>query len=112
MLVKIINKNKRLELIYKISAGIPFRWEYEIKDQDIVSFVKSKIIKDENKGALVGAPVYTKYIFKGLKEGETNIIFRCFNFADDYISSEDIYKVRVDSKKNISLISEKNKKVF
>ena len=48
---------KELELTYKINAGIPFKWEYEIEDSRVVSFVKSYVIKNENKGGIVGAPV-------------------------------------------------------
>ena len=31
--------SKETEITKVISAGIPFRWEYEINDQDIVEFV-------------------------------------------------------------------------
>ena len=97
---------KELELTYKINAGIPFRWEYEIEDESIVKFVKSYVVKDENKGGIVGAPVYTKYVFEGIKEGETTIIFKYVNFTSGEVTGEKKHKVKVDKDKNISVISE------
>ena len=47
-----------------------------------------------------------KYIFKGLKEGQTKIVFRLVNFADDYLQREEEYNVSVDEKLNITLIRE------
>ena len=104
-----VKKPKNLELVYEINAGIPFRWEVEVEDETIIKYLNSKVIRDDNKGGLVGASVYTKYIFGGLKEGTTTITFNYYNFADDYISSKDIYLVEVDDNKNVSVISKKNK---
>ncbi len=99
-------KAKKLELVYKISAGIPFRWEFEIKDNNIVEFVKSYVIRDDNKGALVGAHVYTKYVFKGMKEGKTTISFRLVSITGEHdIQDEDKYMVMVNKNMNISLIN-------
>ena len=95
-------KSNQVALTYKISAGIPFKWEHEIEDESILKFVNSYIIKDENTGSKVGAPVYTKYVFEGLKEGTTTLIFKYINFADNYLSKEEKYKVTVD--KNLKTI--------
>lgn len=95
---------KELELTYKINAGIPFKWEYEIEDSRVVSFVKSYVIKNENKGGIVGAPVYTNYVFKGLKEGETNIIFKFINM-NGIVSKEEKHLVKVDKDGNIMVIN-------
>ena len=89
-------KSNQASLTYKISAGIPFKWEHEIEDESILKFVNSYVIKDENTGGKVGAPVYTKYIFEGLKEGTTTLTFKYVNFADNYLSSEEKYNVTVD----------------
>lgn len=102
------DNNKVLEITYKLNAGIPFKWEVEVEDESIVKYVKSYVLKDENeKKALVGAPVYTNYVFKGLKKGTTTITFKLVNFADNYTSKEEKYKVKVDKDNNISLIKEK-----
>ena len=103
---KKISNPKQLELIYEINAGIPFKWEYEIEDESIVKFVKSYVVKDENKGALVGAPVYTKYVFESVKPGTTTIKFKYVNFVDNYISGEKKHVVRVDKDLNISIVRE------
>ena len=101
-----VDNPKQLELTYEINAGIPFRWEYEIEDESIVKFVKSYVVKDENTGGKVGAPVYTNYVFEGLKEGTTTITFKYVNFADNYVSGERKHIVKVDKDNNISLIRE------
>ena len=95
---------KELELTYKINAGIPFKWEYEIEDSRVVSFVKSYVIKNENKGGIVGAPVYTNYVFKGLKAGETTIIFKFVNM-NGIVSKEEKHLVKVDKDGNIMVIN-------
>ena len=99
---------KELELTYEINAGIPFRWEYEIKDEDIVEFVRSYVVEDQNeKGALTGAPVISNYVFRGLKEGRTVITFKYVNFADNYVSGTKEHEVIVDKDLNISLVDNK-----
>ena len=99
--------SKQLELTYKINAGIPFNWEYEIADPSIVEFVKSYQIKNENKGSIVGAPIYTNYVFEGLKEGKTTITFKLVNITDGTIDKEEKYFIKVDNNKNILLITKK-----
>ena len=102
------NQNsKQLELTYKISAGIPYKWEYSIEDESVVGFVKSYVIKDENKGGKVGAPIYTNYVFKGLKKGTTTITFKFINITNDNVESEEQHKIKVDEYGNISLIAVK-----
>ena len=98
--------SKELEITYKISAGIPFRWEFEIEDESVVEFVKSYVLKDENTGGKVGAPVYTNYVFKGLKKGKTTIVFKCVNFTEDRVTSERRHTVIVDENLNISSVNE------
>ncbi len=98
---------KQLELTYEINAGIPFKWVYEIEDESIVEFVKSYVIQDDNTDGKVGASVYTNYVFKGLKEGETTITFKVVSITGEYEDSQiEVHKVRVDSDLNISLIKE------
>ncbi len=101
------NNSKQLELTYKSNGGVPFKWEYEIIDKDIVEFVKSYKIKDKNYKNMVGAPIKTNYVFRGLKEGETSVIFRYINFTNGKIGKEEINKIIVDSNNNISLIDDK-----
>lgn len=97
------NSNK-LELTYEINAGIPYRWEYEIEDESIVKFVKSYVIRDDNKDGIVGASIYTNYVFEGLKEGKTHITFKYVNFVDNIVEKEEKHTVRVDKRGKISLV--------
>ena len=101
--------SKELELTYEINAGIPFKWVYEIENPEIVEFVKSYVIKDENTNGKVGASVYTNYVFKGLKEGETTITFKIVSITGEYEdTSHKTHKVKVDKDLNISLIKEED----
>ena len=96
---------KELELTYEINAGIPFRWEYEIGDKSVVEFVKSYVVRDDNKGGKVGASVYTNYVFKGLREGETTITFKVVSITGEYEdTSHKVHRVKVDKDLNISLV--------
>ena len=98
---------KQLELTYEMNAGIPFKWEYEIEDETVVKFVKSYVAKDDNKNGVVGASVYTNYVFEGLKEGTTTITFKTVSITGEYPDSN-IEKnvVKVDKDLNISLVKE------
>ena len=108
VLIIINNKKpKNLELTYKINAGIPFKWEYSIKDETVVKLKKSYITKNENKGAKVGAPIYTKYIFEGLKEGKTTITFKYINITNELPPKEEKYLIKVDKNKNVELLEKK-----
>lgn len=92
---------KELELTYEINAGIPFKWEYEVEDKDIAEFVKSYVVRDDNKGGIVGASIYTNYVFKGLKEGTTKITFKYVNFTTGEVFEEKTHVVKVDKDNNI-----------
>ena len=65
-----------IELTYKTNGGVPYNWEYEIEDEAIVKFVKSYVIEDKNKNGLVGAPIYTNYVFEGVNDGVTTVTFK------------------------------------
>ena len=106
--LKSIKHSKELELIYKINAGIPFRWDFEVVDTSVVEFVKKEIVKDENVGAICGAPVYTKYMFRGLKKGKTNIIFKFVYFDDESVKIKDNYSITVDDDLNVTIVNVKN----
>ena len=93
--------NKELELTYEINAGIPFKWEWEIENEDVAEFVKSYVVRDDNKGGIVGASVYTNYVFKGLKEGTTKITFKYVNFTSGEVFEEKIHIIKVDKDNNI-----------
>ena len=103
--VLIKDKPKDLKLTYEINAGIPFKWEYEIEDDSIVGFVKSYVVQDDNTGGKVGAPIYTNYVFRGLKEGTTTITFKVVSITGEYPDSN-IEKniVKVDKDLNVILV--------
>lgn len=94
----------RLELVYKNNAGIPYEWQYKIEDKSIVKLDKCYVVKDENKNGKTGAPIHTKYVFVGLKKGNTKIKFKYVNFVDKKVIKEDVYNVKVESNKRIYLV--------
>ena len=90
-----------------MSAGIPFKRVIEIEDESIVELVKNYVSKDENTGGKVGAPVYMTYVFKGLKEGTTTIIYKVVSISEDSdVMSEEKSIVNVDKEGNITLVNE------
>ncbi len=101
------NKGKKeVEITMDINAGIPFKWEYKISDEKIVKFVKQYVKEDNNKDGMVGAKVSTNYVFEGLKEGKTQVIFSFVDITDGTISKQEIYTLKVDKNKNIEIVSE------
>lgn len=100
------NSSKLLELTYKKSAGIPYNWKYEIEDENIVKYVKNYVIKNENTGGKVGAPIYTNYVFEGLREGVTTITFKLVHINENDIFKEEKTIVKVDKDLNISIVNE------
>jgi predicted secreted protein len=101
-------KGKQLELTYTTNGGVPYKWEYEIEDETIIKFVKSYEIENQNNDDIVGAPISTNYVFKGLKEGKTSIIFQYVSIVDGSIDKQEKLYVKVDKNKNVSLIAKKN----
>ena len=101
--------SKLIEIKYEISSGIPFKWEYEIENNKICEFVKKESKAEKTKVPICGGNVEKIYYFKGLKKGNTTIFFKCINFADNYQSAIDEYKVNVDDNLNINIISKKSK---
>lgn len=113
VLTKIISiykkmKNKYLIINKKISAGIAFKWEFEIEDKTKVEFIENRVLKNKAKKNLCGGPIYTDYIFRGLSQGETKIIFRFKSITNEHPDSVEEYIVRVDEHNNIYLVKEIN----
>ena len=98
-----------LEITYQKSSGIPFRWEYEIENTKICEFVECKEKRNKVNKSICGGIVETTYYFKGIKKGQTKIIFKYINIADNYLSQINEYRVIVDEELNINIISKEIK---
>lgn len=98
--------SKKIELTYKTNGGVPYEWKYEIEDESIVEFVKKYEVENKNNEDMVGAPIAYNYVFKGLKKGTTKIIFKYVSITDGTVDQEETHTVKVDSNKNISLVTE------
>ena len=96
------DSSKQLELTYSTKGGVPYEWKYEIKDNSIVKLVK-KYTVDKEKGIIEGGNIDINYVFKGLKEGKTTIIFKYVSL-DGEVVKEEKQTVKVDKNKNISLV--------
>lgn len=103
VIIPSISGNKELELTYKSNGGVPYKWEYKIEDESIVKFVRTKDITSKENKKLDGGPVYTNYIFKGLKQGKTTVTFKYTDIVDGSVDKEEKLTVKVDKYKNISL---------
>lgn len=96
--------SKKLDISYRMSSGIPFRWEYEIEDTNIVEFVSKKTVGEKTKEPICGGPITIHYYFKGKKKGNTKIIFKLVNFADNYLDKEEVYNISVDDRLNAKIV--------
>lgn len=97
---------KEIEITMTANAGIPYKWEYKIENEKVAKFVKQYVVEDKNTDGMVGAEVSTNYVFEGLKEGKTQVIFSFVSITDGTISKQEIYTLKVDKNKNISLVAE------
>ena len=61
-----IMSKKKLEIVYNINAGIPFKWEYEIKDNSICELANIKSKGEKTKEPICGGNIENIYIL--LKE--------------------------------------------
>ena len=93
---------KRISFTYETNNGIPYRWTYDIEDEDIVELFRIHK-KDYSKTRGRGAKLILKYVFKGLKAGTTAITFKYISLKDDSVTQEYRHIVTVDDKLNITL---------
>ena len=100
----ISDSSKKIELTYKSNGGVPFKWEFVIEDESVVEFVKSYELSNDNKGAIAGGPIYTNYVFKGLKEGTTTVTFKYVSITDGRVEKEEVNTLHVDKNKNIAVV--------
>ena len=104
------NKNL-LDITYNESSGIPFKWEYEIEDNTICEFAKTISKVEKTKEPICGGKVDTHFLFKGLKQGTTKIIFKYVNFADNYLSEINTYTIEVKEDLKPIIINKEEKRV-
>ena len=100
-----IDKSSRqIELTQKTNGGVPYEWEYEIEDENIVKFVKKYTIEPSKGEPIEGGAISINYVFKGNKKGVTTVTFRYRNITTNKVEKESVYKLKVDKHKRISLI--------
>ena len=96
--------SNQIEFTYSVNGGVPYKWVYEIGDENIVSFVKSYVVEDKNVDGLVGAPISTNYVFKGLKEGITTVTFKYISLIEnERVVRSEKHLLKVDKDGNIAL---------
>ncbi len=96
---------RQLEFIYNTNGGVPYFWEYEIGDTDLIMFVEESEVENKNKNGMVGAPISKKYAFRGKNTGYTWIKFKYIHVGDHKISQEEIHEIEVDRYRNVILLS-------
>ena len=83
--------SKKIEITRKTNGGVPYKWEYTIKDESIVKLEKTKDITSKEDKELAGGPVYINYIFKGLKKGKTTVTFKYVSIIDGSVEEEETF---------------------
>ncbi len=102
ILINLDENSKTLEITVDTNGGVPYIWEYEIEDEQVVKYIKKYTVEEDK--SLDGGPVSINFVFEGLKEGKTNIKLKYVSVIDGSIEKEKIYNVKVDKLKNISLV--------
>lgn len=97
-----VNGSKTLEITVNTNGGVPYNWQYEIEDEEIVKYVKKYTVEEDK--TLDGGPVSINFVFEGLREGKTTIKLKYVNVIDNSVEKEEIHHVKVDKLKNISLV--------
>ena len=110
VLLFVFKKNDpvNVELFYKTNGGVPYKWEYTIEDPSIVKLESSYVVEDQNNDGMVGAPIKTKYIFRGLKSGTTSVTFKYVSVVDGSVDKEEKNTLKVDKDLNVSLVTDSN----
>lgn len=99
-----VNMDGYAAITLDTNGGVPYLWECEIKDNDILEyFTDEYVIKDEDKD-LDGGPVQNIYYYKGLKEGETVVTCSYKSITnEDEIAKTLEFKVKVNDKLEASV---------
>ena len=97
--------SKQIEITKKTNGGVPYEWKYEIEDENIVKFVKKYDVEVGNSEPVEGGPVSINFVFEGKKKGKTKVIFKYVSLTgDNDVVKTETYTLKVDGKKNISLV--------
>ena len=72
-------------------------------DFNIVKFVKKYTLEADKD--VEGGSVLLNYVFEGVKPGKTKVIFRYVNITNNEVDKEEIYNIKVNDKKGISLVA-------
>ena len=95
--------NKQIELTLKTNGGVPYKWEYEIEDESIVKYVKNYTLESDKD--IDGGVVLINYVFEGVKPGKTKLTFKYVNITNNEVDKEQVYNLKVNNKKGISLVA-------
>ena len=89
------------EIVVTTNGGVPYVWEYEIKDQSIIKF-DNNTVKNLDPDS-EGGRIEEHYTFKGLKKGTTTITFKYTDVRDNKAKETKEYKVTVDKDLNVTI---------
>jgi len=89
------------EIVVTTNGGVPYVWEYEIKDNSIVKFENNNV-KELDPG-MDGGRIEEHYTFKGLKKGTTTITFKYTDVRNDKAKETKEYKITVDKDLNVTI---------
>ena len=70
---KTLEDSKTKEIILKTNGGVPYVWNCEVDNEDIVK-IKSQYKKNKSNKNIVGGPIEIHYVIESLKKGNTSIV--------------------------------------
>ncbi len=92
---------KKNYVILKTNGGVPYKWEYTIENLNVIKF--DEMVSTSKNKNITGGEILEKYIFKGLKKGETTITFEYKNFTDGTVDQTKVYKVTVNKNLKVKI---------
>lgn len=82
------------------NGGVPYDWQYELSDDNIVSVRETSKVRDKD---LAGGVVDINYIIIPKKTGTTIMTLKYINITDNSIDKYKKYKIKVDKYMHVSI---------
>lgn len=99
---KTLEDSKTKEIILKTNGGVPYVWNCEIDNKDIVK-IKKQYKKNKSNENIVGGPVEIHYVVESLKTGNTSIVCKYTSVVNNSNAKINEYLVDVDNKLKIKI---------
>ena len=95
---------EKATITVQTNGGVPYDWQYELSNDDIISIEETSKEHDRN---VAGGVVDIKYIITPLKKGTTMMELKYINITDNSIDKMKKYRIKVDKYMHVSIVEVK-----